>query len=103
MDGCEGHRFCGCHDCDLSVCCTVGKDMMACRDVRNYGHNADCTHDSDKFEGKNKGAPEEASISCIIKHIYHHVVSISKFKGKFQPFEAQRQLMHDHALFLATD
>jgi ribosome biogenesis protein UTP30 len=31
------------------------------------------------------------------------VVGVDKLKGKFKPFEARRQLLNEHALFLADD
>lgn len=31
------------------------------------------------------------------------VVGVTKLKGKFAPFEARRQLMNDHDVFLADD
>lgn len=31
------------------------------------------------------------------------VVGVEKLKGKFKPFEARRQLLRDHGLFLADD
>lgn len=31
------------------------------------------------------------------------VVGVTKLKGKFRPFEARRQLMNDHDVFLADD
>jgi ribosome biogenesis protein UTP30 len=31
------------------------------------------------------------------------VVGIAKLKGKFKPFEARRQLMRDHELWLCDD
>jgi ribosome biogenesis protein UTP30 len=31
------------------------------------------------------------------------VVGITKLKGKFKPFEARRQLLSEHGMFLADD
>ena len=31
------------------------------------------------------------------------VVGVTKLKGKFKPFEARRQLLNDHGLFLADE